>query len=830
MQNKILRETIYPGVFIALIVFLALPASAQGATLAELRDQIAQLRARIATMQQTQTSAPPSGSIMTPRPTPGQSQDVITMDTTFTRNLARGSRGDDVRTLQQFLIAQNLLSPASATGFFGLLTEGAVKNFQALRGIVSSGSPLSTGWGSVGPRTRAVLEESSVPGTKPPTPTTKPPSGSLSCATPDLAPLYELFEPRTKKHFYTTSESEQRRFISDLGYADRGVVAYVYDREMSGTAPLQRFKSDSTEDRIYTTKPDTAKLNSEGYRFEKIEGHLYTTQESGSLPFAQYSFVGQQDHWYSIDETLATTFASLGAVSEGAQGYACPGAPHISDNTILSLAGATTVISGLGFADNSANPFRDDYVVTFVGGGNTITISSLDSRVLMWNSRTIKLRTPSGLDSGYSVRVTAGGYGTSNTVPVRVYAYSSYPSHSPENSKGHLTPLDVALDKRGNLWVEAEFSRGIESIVTATGQNVYYKDVQPANPIFYIDPQFSPTVYGETDISLSNQDVDVAQNGDIWYGQGGDAYTQKGATRIVQLTPGAGTQRCYNIPQDGAGISGVLVDEATGTVYAGSIGQSREKGNFILSFKPSTFTETQASCAYDFVSPYPAPWCTQGETGGCFEKYPVPQNNAGAAHVEKGPDGNIWFTEFYGTAIGMLNPATKKITEYPMPKATHHPAHIPAWNKVGSGPWQLGFDSKGNLWVNEYFESAFVKFDIAKARGGGCTKLDGDGNNPCAVVTSLIYYPLSNNDNEYVHTIDIDSQDRVWFAAHTYPMDKGLGFLGMVDKTGEIQMFPPLADLGITGGAAGITVDDKSGDIWFAEFWAQKIGRLTFIP
>src|SRR3989338_1023839 len=134
MQNKILRETIYSGVFIALIVFLALPASAHGATLAELRDQIAQLRARIATMQQTQTSAPPSGSIMTPRPMPGQ----ITMDTTFTRNLARGSRGDDVRTLQQFLIAQNLLSPASATGFFGLLTEGAVKNFQALRGIVSS--------------------------------------------------------------------------------------------------------------------------------------------------------------------------------------------------------------------------------------------------------------------------------------------------------------------------------------------------------------------------------------------------------------------------------------------------------------------------------------------------------------------------------------------------------------------------------------------------------------------------------------------------------------------------------------------------------------------
>ncbi|HEY4523002.1 MAG TPA: peptidoglycan-binding protein, partial [Candidatus Paceibacterota bacterium] len=372
------------------LVLLAIPVSASAALT---ESQISAIAGLLSSFNASATTVSEIRSILRGQIPPAGTGERLKL----LRTLTAGMSGEDVRRLQRYLITKGYLAPGSDTGHFGLLTQAGVRQFQAARGLVSSGTPATTGWGSVGPRTRAVLEESSVPGTKPPTPTTKPPSSSLSCATPGLTPLYELFEPRTKKHFYTTSESEQRRFISDLGYADRGVVAYVYDREMSGTAPLQRFKSDSTEDRIYTTKPDTAKLNSEGYRFEKIEGHLYTTQESGSLPFAQYSFVGQQDHWYSIDETLATTFASLGAVSEGAQGYACPGAPHISDNTILSLAGATTVISGLGFADNSANPFRDDYVVTFVGGGNTITISSLDSRVLMWNSRTIKLRTPSGL-------------------------------------------------------------------------------------------------------------------------------------------------------------------------------------------------------------------------------------------------------------------------------------------------------------------------------------------------------------------------------------------------------------------------------------------------
>ena len=77
----------------------------------------------------------------------------------FYRSLSRGSRGSDVTELQRFLIAQNLLAADSATGFFGELTESAVRRWQAANGVVASGDVATTGFGAVGSRTRAAIAQ-----------------------------------------------------------------------------------------------------------------------------------------------------------------------------------------------------------------------------------------------------------------------------------------------------------------------------------------------------------------------------------------------------------------------------------------------------------------------------------------------------------------------------------------------------------------------------------------------------------------------------------------------------------------------------------------------
>lgn len=72
--------------------------------------------------------------------------------------MEQGSTGSDVTELQTYLATNASIYPAGLiTGFFGPLTEAAVQRFQTAQGIVSSGTPGTTGYGRVGPRTIAVL-------------------------------------------------------------------------------------------------------------------------------------------------------------------------------------------------------------------------------------------------------------------------------------------------------------------------------------------------------------------------------------------------------------------------------------------------------------------------------------------------------------------------------------------------------------------------------------------------------------------------------------------------------------------------------------------------
>lgn len=81
----------------------------------------------------------------------------VAVSNILSRNLSYGAQGDDVKSLQNFLVSRGHLTADSTTGFFGALTQAAVKAFQAANGIVSSGSPETTGYGNVGPSTRSKI-------------------------------------------------------------------------------------------------------------------------------------------------------------------------------------------------------------------------------------------------------------------------------------------------------------------------------------------------------------------------------------------------------------------------------------------------------------------------------------------------------------------------------------------------------------------------------------------------------------------------------------------------------------------------------------------------
>src|SRR3989344_1115721 len=78
----------------------------------------------------------------------------------FLRSLSLGSRGDDVRELQKYLAQDKAIYPDGLiTGYFGPLTQQAIQKFQKKYEIVSSGTPETTGYGIIGPKTIAKFKE-----------------------------------------------------------------------------------------------------------------------------------------------------------------------------------------------------------------------------------------------------------------------------------------------------------------------------------------------------------------------------------------------------------------------------------------------------------------------------------------------------------------------------------------------------------------------------------------------------------------------------------------------------------------------------------------------
>jgi peptidoglycan hydrolase-like protein with peptidoglycan-binding domain len=88
------------------------------------------------------------------------SPQTLTYRKTFTSLLHLGKRGVEVMKLQEFLSQDKSIYPEGlVTGYFGLLTQKAVQRFQCKYNIICYGSPRTTGFGVVGPKTRSKLNE-----------------------------------------------------------------------------------------------------------------------------------------------------------------------------------------------------------------------------------------------------------------------------------------------------------------------------------------------------------------------------------------------------------------------------------------------------------------------------------------------------------------------------------------------------------------------------------------------------------------------------------------------------------------------------------------------
>ncbi|MBU3925895.1 peptidoglycan-binding protein, partial [Patescibacteria group bacterium] len=149
---------------------LVVPSLSSAATVNEISAQIDILLQQVQQLQSQLQSliniggSSGSGSTSSPTPTPSTpAGNVAYCFPSLSYNLYLGITDNEtenqVSQLQHFLAQwPNIYPEGLITGYFGPLTETAVKKFQCNHGIVCSGAPETTGYGVVGPVTKLKIK------------------------------------------------------------------------------------------------------------------------------------------------------------------------------------------------------------------------------------------------------------------------------------------------------------------------------------------------------------------------------------------------------------------------------------------------------------------------------------------------------------------------------------------------------------------------------------------------------------------------------------------------------------------------------------------------
>ncbi len=140
------------SLLVAPFIFLGLFSFAHAQSTAELQAQLNVVLQQLSLLQSEMTTQTGGASI------PAASSGTYGQCPSLNRTLRQGISGSDVTGLQAFFAADTSIYPeGTVSGYFGVLTQAAVQRFQQRHAIVTSGTPESTGYGMVGPATRAVI-------------------------------------------------------------------------------------------------------------------------------------------------------------------------------------------------------------------------------------------------------------------------------------------------------------------------------------------------------------------------------------------------------------------------------------------------------------------------------------------------------------------------------------------------------------------------------------------------------------------------------------------------------------------------------------------------
>ena len=283
-----------------------------------------------------------------------------------------------------------------------------------------------------------------------------------------------------------------------------------------------------------------------------------------------------------------------------------------------------------------------------------------------------------------------------------------------------------------------------------------YKSFPIANDIEHL----SRVVIKEFELSraeIYTHDITADPSRDrIWYGdQAADKVDTVG--KFGWYDPETGESQEYEVPPC-KGFTRALTDERTGRVWVGcdsALAYWDSRTDQVVIFPLDLGGKTMHGLAFD-------------------------------------SQGNVWLPLLNKTAnmnddefdyIGRFDPKTSTLTEYKIPTPL-------------SGPYEVGVDSKDNVWFTEIIANQIGKLDPKTGK--------------------FSEYPIPTR-NGAPRRFDIDSKDNIWFVE--FVGNK----LGMLDsETGQITEYEIPTPLSFPYACSV----DRNDIVWFSEIFGNRIGRF----
>lgn len=195
----------------------------------------------------------------------------------------------------------------------------------------------------------------------------------------------------------------------------------------------------------------------------------------------------------------------------------------------------------------------------------------------------------------------------------------------------------------------------------------------------------------------------------------------------------------------------------------------------------------------------PSPTCSTSTPPGKIEEfnptysswiatYQLPSGYGQALFLAFDTQGNLWFPMPMSNSIGMLNPRTQALQQFPVPTAN-------------AGPWDITIDHNGNIWFTEHYTNKIGMFDPT---------------------TQMMHEFTTPADDSQPYGIVVDAANNVWFTEN----NGAVAQIGEYTAGGTMEEYKIRNTL-VSGLTPHLITIDPNGNIWWTEGWVGVIGELN---